>query len=67
MTTKRDEIEEGDSYCHNPPCNCVIPAGAEYCEEYCRLEDTEPSSEYAEQQDIERGVGCRCGHSECQS
>ena len=66
MTTSRERIEEDGDVCQNPACNCAIPAGLEYCDEYCRFAEVKPNSDYAKEQDIERGAGCRCGHADCQ-
>jgi hypothetical protein len=67
MATKRDQIEDHNSHvCVNPSCNCVVPAGTSYCDDLCRQAELKPHSEYLSPEDIEPGLGCRCGHDGCQ-
>lgn len=67
MISEEDEIIQDKNYCHNPACDCAVPAGVEYCDEYCRVGDVDYHSEYQQPADFERGSGCRCGHEGCQS
>lgn len=66
MISEEDEMAQDKNYCGNPACDCIVPAGVEYCGEYCRAGGLDSASEYCQPQDIERGSGCRCGHEGCQ-
>lgn len=65
MISEEDEIIADKDYCRNPACNCIVPAGVEYCDDYCRTVAAQSDSDYCQPPDIERGLSCRCGHSEC--
>ena len=65
MISEEDEITADKDYCRNPACDCAVPVGAEYCDEYCRGTEVKSESEYLQPADVERGSGCRCGHAEC--
>ncbi len=65
MISEEDEIIADKDYCRNPACNCAVPAGVEYCDDYCRAASVKADSDYCQPPDVERGMGCRCGHAEC--
>ncbi len=67
MISEEDELALDTNYCGNPACDCSVPAGAQYCDEYCRGAKPNPDSEFCQPSDIERGSGCLCGHSGCQA
>lgn len=67
MISEEDELTQDINYCRNPACDCSVPAGVEYCDEYCQAGSTDFDSEYCQPSDIERGSGCRCGHEGCQA
>jgi hypothetical protein len=48
-------MAEKTDLCAHKGCNCLAPAGGDYCSDYCSLDED----------DLE--AGCRCGHPECQT
>lgn len=49
MISEEDEIAQDKNYCHNPTCDCPVPAGTEYCDDYCRTAGIDSASIFWEE------------------